>query len=643
MSTPTPTLSPLRFTAIELPINSHLHPSIYEFGIAGRGAYDYQWIYVVACINAFLLAAGCGANDVANAFATSVGAGTIKMWHAIVIASICEFLGAFLLGSRNIETIRGGIVSNKVYTNHEDLLMFGMMITLFIAGVWQFVASYLELNVSTTHSVIGCIIGFALCTPAGAQALNWTVVGTIVASWFTSPILVGLLAAFIFGLCRHFIFRHPDAYNRSFYAFPIIAFFTFFLNIFFIMYAGAGLATGKGLSRVHLPVEQGVGIALGVAFGLALIIAICINPLIRKFMDSKTDEEIAHMFAGTMYHVEKKSPTPFTRASSLSSSFDVLEGNHQIMMNQNGNQQQQQLTTINGNNTSEPAAATTTTTTNTADNTTNNNSSNNNPPPKKNWEYYLDKALHQDFIHSSIVDNTRVKEMHEAGEVFPIRVEATLGFLQVFTAAFASFAHGANDVANAVGPLASVTAIYQHGVGAIAAKVPVSNGIIAIGASGLVVGLALYGHVIISAMGVKSVRITPSRGFAIEYASATIIIISAYVGIPLSTSQAFVGGLLGIGLMESNKKISVNWKLFGKQLWSWIYTLVLMGAITALTFSIVTFAPSQIYPLSQNNCLVYYGEFRNVSNGDNTTYTFVANDYIIGMVGYPSSGVVVPV
>ena len=143
-------------------------------------------LLVIGCCFAFFMAWGVGANDVANAMGTSVGSGAITIKQAIIIAMIFEFAGAYLAGGEVTSTIRKGIIDPLVLKDSPDLLVFGMMSSLLAAGIWLLIASLFGWPVSTTHSIVGAIVGFA-AVGISVDAVNWGKVGTIVASWVTSP------------------------------------------------------------------------------------------------------------------------------------------------------------------------------------------------------------------------------------------------------------------------------------------------------------------------------------------------------------------------------------------------------------------------------------------------------------------------
>ena len=172
---------------------------------------------------------------------------------------------------------------------------------------------------------------------------------------------------------------------------------------------------------------------------------------------------------------------------------------------------------------------------------------------------------------------------------FPDATEYTFIYLQVFTACVASFAHGANDVSNAVGPYAAIYAIYSTGT--IPSKSPVPLWILAFGGAAICCGLALLGHRVIQVMGVELFKVTPSRGFAIELSSSFVSVVGSMLGLPLSTTHCQVGSEIGVALLEGGGN-GVNWRVVARTASGWILTLFICGFITAGLFSFIVFSPS---------------------------------------------------
>jgi sodium-dependent phosphate transporter len=220
---------------------------------------DYQWIAIWGGICCFIVAFGIGANDVANAFASSVGAGSLTLRQAVVIAAIFEFLGAVTMGSRVTDTVRKGITSEKYFNENEgtlSILMIGMCCVIMSVAIWLLLATALEMPVSTTHSCIGGVIGMALAAK-GRDAVNWEKVGMVIASWFISPILSAIIAGLIYALIRCLVLRSDNSVERAYKLYPILIGVTITINCFFIMYKRSLTSMKRQLaevsaSRLHL-------------------------------------------------------------------------------------------------------------------------------------------------------------------------------------------------------------------------------------------------------------------------------------------------------------------------------------------------------------------------------------------------------
>ena len=241
---------------------------------------SYLWIVIVGGLFGFFAAMGIGANDVANAFATSVGSGALKVRDAVIIALFCEAGGAILLGSQVTDTIRKGIANYECFAGNPPLLMFGSLSVLLSVGIWLFLASYFEMPVSTTHSTVGGMIGMTMVI-GGVDCVNWYEpsdsfpyvggVAGIILSWVISPIFSALFAMTFFAITRSAILRHPNSFARGIGSFPIFVGITVTLNIFLIIYKGA---KGIGLDDIEL------WVALVSAFGGGLVIGLIMWPLL---------------------------------------------------------------------------------------------------------------------------------------------------------------------------------------------------------------------------------------------------------------------------------------------------------------------------------------------------------------------------
>jgi len=172
------------------------------------------WYLGLAAAFGLFMAWGIGANDVANAMATSVGSKALTIKQAILVAAVFEFAGAFLAGGQVTSTIRKGIIDASSVENNPELLIFGMLAALLAAAVWLLIASRKGWPVSTTHSIVGAIVGFA-AVGIGVESVHWAKVGTIAASWVVSPMLSGVLAFLIFMSVQKLILGTDDPLKNA--------------------------------------------------------------------------------------------------------------------------------------------------------------------------------------------------------------------------------------------------------------------------------------------------------------------------------------------------------------------------------------------------------------------------------------------
>ncbi|MFC0665465.1 inorganic phosphate transporter [Azotobacter chroococcum] len=402
-------------------------------------------LLLLACAFGFFMAWGVGANDVANAMGTSVGSRALTIRQAIFIAMIFEFCGAYLAGGEVTETIKNGIVDAEVIS--PDLMVLGMMSALLAAGIWLLVATAKGWPVSTTHSIIGAVIGFA-AVGVSMDAVQWSAIGPIVASWVVTPFLSGLVAFGLFMSVQKLIIDTDEPFRNAKRFVPVYMFLTGFMV--------ALMTVTKGLKHVglHLSGNQGTLLAIGIGV-LVMLLGMAI--LSRIQVDAEAD-----------------------------------------------------------------------------------------------------------------------KGFHYAS------VEKVFAVLMVFTACSMAFAHGANDVANAVGPLAGIVGVIQSGGDmAVGAKSAVPGWVLLLGAVGIVIGLATYGYKVIATIGKEITELTPSRGFAAELATASTVVGASAIGLPVSTTHTLVGAVLGIGIARGIGALNLG--VIGSIFVSWIITLP-AGAILSIVF-----------------------------------------------------------
>ena len=180
----------------------------------------------IAGFLALYMAWAIGANDVANAMGTSVGSGALTVWGAIMVAAILEFAGAFLAGGHVTDTVRKGMLDLSMMSREQ--LIYGMLGSLAAAGTLLVVATRFGLPISTTHSIVGAIVGFGAIA-IGLDAVKWGKIAQIVLSWVTSPLLAGVIAFFIFQITRLKVLDKPDPIVQIRKLGPVFFFFVFFI------------------------------------------------------------------------------------------------------------------------------------------------------------------------------------------------------------------------------------------------------------------------------------------------------------------------------------------------------------------------------------------------------------------------------
>lgn len=239
---------------------------------------DASFILIAAVLIGLYSAVNIGANDVANSMATSVASGALTIKRAVLVAGICNILGAVLVGSHVANTIRKGLIDPIQFSGRQTLFLFGMLAAVLGSALWVNIATYFKLPVSTTHSIIGGVVGFGLVS-VGFAGINWTVVLFVVLSWIISPVFGGIIAFAIFSIIKKFILssKEPIAQTRRIGPF-FIGIVAFILSLAVIY---------KGLEHLHLdlPMLEAFLISLLVGAGGFLLGSF----LLRRYKERDAD------------------------------------------------------------------------------------------------------------------------------------------------------------------------------------------------------------------------------------------------------------------------------------------------------------------------------------------------------------------
>lgn len=498
------------------------------------GTWEMQplsWVVAMSMILCFFLAGAMGANDVSNAFGTSVGAGVISVRGACIIAAIFDFLGAVLMGQGVASTIRKGIIDVNQFQPAPELLMFGNFCAVVGATAWVGIATVFRMPVSTTHAVIGAILGFGILE-FGLDGVDWMGVLKIVISWFASPVLAGVCASVVFLLSRTLVLRCPleVALKRIRWYVSFMIALVIFLAAFFVVSEKVKTAPWWWLG----PLLCAVG-------GVVIFLWLMFTPLgvDKLFQVFKSSQERKAAKAAKKAAAENNEPN---------------DGLVQVELDLGTTKKEM------AESTAELAAD------------------------------FENVDVDGDAEHVSVKDGKQL-------ERFDDELEQRFSAVQVMTAAYLSFCHGANDIANVAGPLATVWGVYESGEFLTKANTPIW--ILCIMGVGIICGLAMFGYRVMQTMGENISTVTPSRGFSMEMGTATSVLVASYIHVPVSTTQCAVGSVVFVGMLGGEGLKAVNWKLFTGIVVSWVVTLPVAGLISAFFYWLLRPIIWAVYPHTQ--------------------------------------------
>ncbi len=423
----------------------------------------------LALIVCAYMAWNIGANDVANAMGTSVGSRALTLKQAVIIAAVFEFAGAFFAGDAVTDTVRKGILSvdftdpmvDDVFSTDIAL---GFIAAMMAAATWLTIATRYGLPVSTTHSIIGGILGVGLILEVkySTDLIDWEVVRKVVLSWVASPLMGGLIGFFSFIIIKKLILDNDNPVERSLWLAPVLAFPTFFV------------------------------------LGLALQ-----YKALKGFISKAASND----------WIEDKNDWLPVKENGV---FDPWASNAWIPIN----------------------------------------------------SILLAAAIGavSSLVLYMVLQRIDINEEKRGFK----GVERIFVWLQIITAAYVAFAHGANDRSNAIGPMAAVWQVLSSETGQLAAKAEIPLWLVLLGSAGIAVGVLTWGWRVMETIGKKITDITPTRGFAAEFGAATTILVFSmpFLAVPVSTTHTLVGAVVGVGLAGGAK--AVDFRVFGKIAASWV-------------------------------------------------------------------------
>lgn len=581
--------------------------------------HQFDYIFAIAMIFAFLDAWNIGANDVANSFASSVSSRSLKYWQAMILAAICEFLGAVLVGSRVSDTIRNKIVDVKIFSDEPAVLMLTMTCALVGSSIWLTIATRVGMPVSTTHSIVGAVIGSAIAAK-GAKNIRWgwNGVAQIIASWFIAPLIAGGFASIIFLVSKYGVLevKNPKTSVRNaLLLVPFLVFAVFNILTMLIIYKGS---PSLGLNK--LPGHVTVAGILGTgAVALAIYMLFCYPYYRRMLVHNDWTLKWYDIFRGPIYWFKSTDNIPpmpehhkmyidYYAGRRYNEAGEPVDEDGNVLVSRGKSSAVRRGTHLSTGEDSEKATGVTM-----AEEEIDSTSEISDPLSRDNFKstrsYWLalvkiprkwpllawlmvSHGFTQDIISNQAEPGVlagNLLAMHGSSKYYDNKLEFLYALLQAITAATMSFAHGANDIANATGPLATVYLVWQTNTTASKADVPVW--VLCYAAAALVIGCWTYGYRIMANLGNKLILQSPSRGFAIELGAAVTTVMATQLGIPISTTQSAVGATVFVGLCNKEWK-AVNWRMVIWCYAGWIFTLPIAGIIAGVLNGIVLNAPS---------------------------------------------------
>ncbi|KAK3215604.1 hypothetical protein GRF29_8g561905 [Pseudopithomyces chartarum] len=576
----------------------------------------YNWILALTTIAFIFSSASNGANDVANSYATSVAARTLKMWQAGILACITEFVGAVAMGSRVTSTIKSGIFGLSKFEQNPATFMLIMGCAEVGSATFLTIATFWGMPVSTTQTVVGALAGAGI---AARTPLKWGwasgSLSQIAASWAIAPLIAAGFSATLFMTLKYSVLERKDPMKWGLRLIPWYLAFTAGVLALFIL---AEIPGGESLE------ERGAGEACGIVLGTAAgVLVLCyiffvpyfhrrlvkndarmrpwhipLGPLLYRedppvYFPGKGTQVVTDYYAKTS--VEEKTTDlekDFIKdnksrpiGESTGNNGDAISTAIDDGSNRNGTSERSGhgLSVPNPNRLSAHIVP-------------------GKPEPEERWLHpvrdlpiYHPKKLSNwakyallQGVSRDVVTQKNLGDVHARATVYDNRVEHLWTYAQVASAMMMSIAHGSNDVANAVGPWVGSYNTYVTGEVTPTADTPIWILVVA----GLLLGLGFwfYGYHVMRSLGNKITQVSPTRGFAMELGAAITVLLASRLALPVSTTQCLTGATIGVALCNFDVR-AVNWKQIAFIFSSWIVTLPSAGLISGLLMAMALNTP----------------------------------------------------
>lgn len=483
-------------------------------------------LFVVATLFGIFMAFNIGGNDVANSFGTSVGAGTLTIPQALAVAAIFEVSGAVIAGGEVTDTIRKGIVDLNGLSVAPNQFIYVMLSALIAAAFWLLFATKKGLPVSTTHSIIGGVVGSSIVlgidlggTELAFSTVKWSKIGDIAISWVLSPVLGGVLSYILYGQIKKNILSYNDKIEERIKELKLAK---------------------KALKKQHKEFFGGLSESLQLSYTSAMLR----DQEVYKDDDCQR-EDLETDYYQSLYDIERERNNIDT-LKALKTWVPLIAALGGMIMTA--------MVVFKG---------------------------------LKNIELSL-STLHAflvmgmvgaliwltSFIYTKTIRGKHKEDLSKATFIM-------FSWMQVFTASGFAFSHGSNDIANAVGPFAAIMDVIRHN--AIAAQAAVPTPVMITFGVALIVGLWFIGKEVIQTVGTNLAEMHPASGFSAELSAAAVVMGASMMGLPVSSTHTLVGAVLGIGMVNKN----TNWALMKPIGLAWVVTLPAAAIMSAISYVVL--------------------------------------------------------
>lgn len=581
--------------------------------------HQLDYLFAIGTIFASLDAWNIGANDVANSWATSVGSRSVTYLQAMLLATVMEFSGSLGVGARVADTIRTKIVDTAQLKDNPALLMLGMVCAVTASSIYLTFATRVGLPVSTTHSIMGGVIGMGIAV-LGASGIQWVGSGggtaainagvvQVFLAWIIAPGIAGCFGAIIFTITKYGVMLRRNPVWKAFALVPVYFGVTASLLTMLLLWKG-------GNYTITLTDPEVAGTIVGVGAAWALFICVTLMPWLYRVV-IRDDWQLRwwHIPLGPLLLRRPDPPPPPSNhqtvrdyyaghltAEELAARRAGQRGDVEASLGVGGDDNQAAETKGHSDPSSDHEAE---------DHLPEYAGKLVGPRPDGVWYsapvlfWLFKRALFRGVDQDVVSQQTQGKsvlsgdleKMHAHAAHYNNRAEYMYSFLQVMTAATASFTHGANDISNAIGPYATIFQIWDTGKLPAKDKADVPLWILAFGGVWLVIGLWTYGYNIMKNLGNRITLHSPSRGFSMELGSAITVILATRLKLPVSTTQCITGATVGVGLCSGTWR-TINWRMVAWIYMGWIITLPCAGIISGCLMGIIINAPRWGYTIT---------------------------------------------